>query len=109
MIHTEQQIRKIAEKILRDLDVDYHYKDQINIRFNAVKKLLWGGEVSNCWSIAIATPDLQFGAADGAGIRIYIDDETGRIYNYIEGPGRPVPATVKLNEEGKYEFAALEI
>lgn len=109
MKHTETEIKAVALKIMEDLEKDYYYKDQIYINFEETHTLLWGGgEVKNCWSVALITPDFQFGASDGAGISIYIDDETGEVYEYREGPGRPVPLTVKLNNEGKYEFATLD-
>jgi hypothetical protein len=104
MNYTKEQIKQIVIKILNDLGNDYYFEDKIYIEYEENLKPLWGNVIKKAWSIGIGIPDFQFQHQSGDVIGIDIDDETGEIINYIEGPGRPVPTTVKLNDEGKYVF-----
>lgn len=105
MSHTKEEIKEIVIKILKDLDKDYYFKDKIYIEYEENLQPLWGKVIEKGWGVGVIIPDDQFHHPDGAGISIYINDETGEIINYVEGPGRPVPISVKLNNEGKYVFA----
>lgn len=107
MKHTEDDIKAIALKIIEDLNNDYYYKDRISIGFEKEQQLLWNGTVKNCWMVGIGIPDFQFNSSDGNVIIIAIDDETGKVYEYREGPGRPAPVTAELNSEGKYKLRVI--
>lgn len=106
MNYTEEQLKEIAIKIMEGLDKDYYFKDQIDInKYENGLKPLWGDKIEKGWVVSIGIPDSQFQHEDGASILLFIDDETEQIINYVEGPGRPFPLTVKLNDEGKYVFS----
>lgn len=107
MKHTKEQIKEIVLKILSDLEKDYYYPDEIEIQFEHNLKMLWGEPLANGWIIGVGIPSQQFPSTDGDVIVIKIDDHSGDVINYSEGPGRPVPCTVKPNEEGKYQIHVL--
>lgn len=101
-------VKQIVLKILADLKIDYFKEDEIEIVNESNVKTLWKGVVlSNAWTISIGIPDFQFGDPLGTSIIIIIDDATGEVKNYIEGPGRPVPSTMVNNEDGNYEIAPI--
>jgi hypothetical protein len=106
MRHTKEQVHNIALKIIEDRNIHYAFKDEIEVSFERNAQPLWSDDVENCWIIVIPTPDFQFNDPRDA-IIVRMDDDTGEIVSYMEGPGRPIPRKLKLNAEGKYEYVFL--
>lgn len=105
MKHTETQIRAMVIKMMGDLDVTYH-ADSIQVSYRLGEKIMWTGEVRDCWSVGVGVPDFR-NRPGGDVVVITIDDETGEVLTYMDAPGRPIPGTLKLNSQGRYVRAAL--
>ena len=108
MNYTKEEIKELFLKIMSDLEKDYFNEEDIYIFYEENTKHLWIKDpIPKTWTASVeATDNLNYPGRHSIGLTI--NDETGEVVNYVEGPGRPVPTTLKKNAEGKYEIAALE-
>ena len=106
MNHTEEEIKNIVLKLLKDIDRTYLDNSEIFIESNkdikipGIKKTLSIG-----WKIDVPVTDDQFHKDEPAFILVYIDDDSGTIEGYLDcSMGRPVPMKADLNEDSLYEL-----
>ena len=101
MTHTEEQIKELALKMMRDIGVDYFLQDQIELEYKEKLELFWGEDEPKGWLISIGIISHRYPTQPDS-ILIFFDEEKEEVINYVESEGRTVPYTLKKDEEGKY-------
>jgi len=110
MKNTKQEIEKVVRQIMIDTEREYFENEKIYIELEKDKSIPFTNrEIKKCWHISVSVQDEQFDRGEPASILIYINDDNNKIECYLDcSSGRPFPLSVKLNEFGKYELAAIE-
>jgi hypothetical protein len=103
MKHTEEEIEKLARKILKDIDFEYHEKKELWLKYTEDRgRFHTESKIKKGWSVGVDWFDPDYlGGMDKTGF-INIDDETGEPERFSLRSGGQGQLILAKDEYGKY-------
>jgi hypothetical protein len=103
MKHTEEEIEKLARKILKDIDFEYHEKNEVRPWYTEDRDFLHKQpNITKAWKVGVDWFDPDYlGGMDKTGF-ITIDDETGEPERFSIRSGGQGQLILAKDEYGKY-------